>query len=313
MDYIFYSMDFFCKFGSSETFTIHLAHYRRSLDRGFKIQSIGYVPAKTSRTQAIFTTQNFSFILSGAGTYSFSNSVYPVVSPCVITQSPGIPTDYGPVTMWEELYLIYKESDHSAFVKRRLFDPDIPLWNIASTGVLYDHLAQLTRLFDIANEPYIIDKIDMLCEMMILESLSQKTSAWQSREERVVRELEAAMMKNARANFDIRAFAHSHGMHEATLRRYWARFCPLPPDRFLMQLRMGEACRMLVETANTISQIAYDLKFEDPLYFSRRFRKEFGCTATEYREKHRFFVNSSPDKKVKHLVKIRGTKSEITS
>ena len=112
------------------------------------------------------------------------------------------------------------------------------------------------------------------------------SAALVSREMRFVRELETTMRKDFLADYDFDALAVDNGMHQATFRRYWSRLCPLPPARFLMRLRMNEACRMLVESEQTVGEIAYALKFEDPLYFSSKFRHEFGCTATEYRERH---------------------------
>jgi len=53
-----------------------------------------------------------------------------------------------------------------------------------------------------------------------------------------------------------------------------------------MQLRIGEACRLLVETHLSVGEIAAATGFTDPLYFYRRFRIETGATATDYRKNH---------------------------
>jgi AraC-like DNA-binding protein len=47
-----------------------------------------------------------------------------------------------------------------------------------------------------------------------------------------------------------------------------------------------EACRLLVETRKTVGEIAAELNFADPLYFSRRFKQLVGVPATEYRATH---------------------------
>jgi AraC family transcriptional regulator of arabinose operon len=135
--------------------------------------------------------------------------------------------------------------------------------------------------------PPAADRIDLVCEMLILASIIQAPPVQLSREERTVRALEAKMRADFLADYDIGKLAAASGVHPATLRRYWDRAFSFPPARYAMKLRMNESCRMLVETRLTVSEISYTLKFEDPLYFSRKFKKTFGCTATEYRRRHR--------------------------
>lgn len=46
---------------------------------------------------------------------------------------------------------------------------------------------------------------------------------------------------------------------------------------------IGEAKNLLMGTDNTIAETAYQLGFENPLYFSRLFKKQTGVTPNEYR------------------------------
>lgn len=48
------------------------------------------------------------------------------------------------------------------------------------------------------------------------------------------------------------------------------------------KVRFTEACRLLVETDKTASEIAYDTGFSSPVYFSESFKKNFGCTPKDY-------------------------------
>jgi AraC-type DNA-binding domain-containing proteins len=48
------------------------------------------------------------------------------------------------------------------------------------------------------------------------------------------------------------------------------------PLEYWKQLRMREACRLLDEGSHSISDIAFRLGFEDPLYFSRLFKATMG-------------------------------------
>ncbi len=46
-----------------------------------------------------------------------------------------------------------------------------------------------------------------------------------------------------------------------------------------------EACRRLVYVAAPISQLAFELGFEDPAYFCRFFRRRIGCSPRDYRQR----------------------------
>ncbi len=73
-------------------------------------------------------------------------------------------------------------------------------------------------------------------------------------------------------------------MAEVTFRKKWRQRFGTPFKHDLINMRMQEACRLLVETNKSIQAIAATVGFEDALYFSRRFRKLIGVPATEYRK-----------------------------
>lgn len=49
------------------------------------------------------------------------------------------------------------------------------------------------------------------------------------------------------------------------------------------RLKMAEACRLLSSTLMTVGEVAMAAGYQDPLYFSRRFREMTGSSPTEYR------------------------------
>ncbi len=57
-------------------------------------------------------------------------------------------------------------------------------------------------------------------------------------------------------------------------------FAPLD---FFLRLKMQRACHLLDSTGLPVKAIAAEIGFEDPLYFSRAFRRVHACSPTEYR------------------------------
>ncbi|RMF03496.1 MAG: helix-turn-helix domain-containing protein [Bacteroidetes bacterium] len=58
----------------------------------------------------------------------------------------------------------------------------------------------------------------------------------------------------------------------------------MSPTRFIRQLRMSRAQALLCNSSDSIADIAYQVGFTDPNYFSRVFQKAFGQTPTQYRQ-----------------------------
>jgi AraC-like DNA-binding protein len=57
------------------------------------------------------------------------------------------------------------------------------------------------------------------------------------------------------------------------------------PMRFLLRLRLQKACELLDLTGEPVKAVARLAGFEDPLYFSRQFRKVVGVAPREYRHR----------------------------
>lgn len=57
------------------------------------------------------------------------------------------------------------------------------------------------------------------------------------------------------------------------------------PTNFITTLKMEESAKMLLNSDNNISEIAYALGFSDPAYFTRLFKKYFGKSPSEFNKK----------------------------
>lgn len=57
-----------------------------------------------------------------------------------------------------------------------------------------------------------------------------------------------------------------------------------PPQQFIEIQRLNRAKELLALTPRTIQTIAFDVGFENPFYFTLRFKKHTGITPTDYRQ-----------------------------
>lgn len=83
----------------------------------------------------------------------------------------------------------------------------------------------------------------------------------------------------------IELMATTLGFSRAYLSRVFKRHTGMTPVEFLLRLRIDHARRLLRERRElTVEQIAASVGFQDPLYFSKQFRRICGMPPTAYRE-----------------------------
>lgn len=68
--------------------------------------------------------------------------------------------------------------------------------------------------------------------------------------------------------------------------------CGMTFNSYVCTLRMEMACELLIYTRMTIQQISAQTGFGERHYFSRVFRREIGCTPSEYRKQKRALLDS---------------------
>ncbi len=72
-------------------------------------------------------------------------------------------------------------------------------------------------------------------------------------------------------------------MSPASFSRLFQRASGKTFTRFVTEVRLGHACRLLTESAGSVADIAYASGFSNLSNFNRRFRERYGCSPREYR------------------------------
>ena len=94
------------------------------------------------------------------------------------------------------------------------------------------------------------------------------------------------MEHHYREQWTIRQYADSLGVSEKRLTRFCRLTSDLSPLQIVHNRQLTEAKRCLVYTEMSINEIAYELGFKDPAYFSRFFSKMTGHQASQFRREY---------------------------
>ena len=76
------------------------------------------------------------------------------------------------------------------------------------------------------------------------------------------------------------------GMTCTSFSRYFKQRTGKTISEYIIDIRLGHAARMLIDTADSISEICWRTGFNTLSNFNRLFRKRKGCSPTEFREKY---------------------------
>jgi signal transduction histidine kinase/DNA-binding response OmpR family regulator len=130
----------------------------------------------------------------------------------------------------------------------------------------------------------------------ILENLSKLKSEFGITEKVTVKELTISKIDEEFLNkvidlvtqnldnsdFDIDGFSKNLGVSSSQLYRKIKAVSGVSPNEFVRTFRLRKAAKMIQERKSSISEIAYKVGFNDSLYFSKCFKKQFGVAPSKY-------------------------------
>lgn len=251
------------------------------------VNTVGYLVGKAHGNDDSCDGLSFFFITRGRGLYWINNRRFAIDAPTLFVRYPGVRVKYSPHCEWDELYIYYDAKLLPVFQRQGLLPNNRMVWRIHNPvhfQSVFNRLSAFCREAHQAGGP---DRIDRTCEALIEEAmLGSLRRHIPDKNEMAVRAIHSFLEAHVGEEIDFNKLAQRQGLSPPHFRRLWHRYFDLSPGRYLMHLRMQEACRLLVETKLRVNEISAQLRFQNPLHFSARFRQWIGQPATQYRLRH---------------------------
>lgn len=168
----------------------------------------------------------------------------------------------------------------------------------ASRGVAFEMPAILhiySRLNELLQVPPGFYRVLKLFEILYELSLcterhtlatSSFTNTAATSDSRRVKRIEEFINANFKQEIRLQALSDLVGMTPTAFSRFFKLRTTKTVSDYIIDIRLGHATRMLVDTTMSIVEICYDSGFNNVSNFNRIFRKRKGCSPTEFRDNY---------------------------
>ena len=90
------------------------------------------------------------------------------------------------------------------------------------------------------------------------------------------------------SNFSVEILAKNLAVHRSLLHQKLVALIGQPPSELIKMIRLNKAAKLIEHKSGNISEIALEVGFNNPSYFSDCFQKQFGFSPSQY---HQYFIN----------------------
>ena len=230
------------------------------------------------RTVDVATRHDFwelTFVLSGHGALLAADRAVPCFPNAAILVPPRLWHRENAQKTMDTIWIGYKGAR-----LRDLDDSDIIHATCPDLGPWCE------RLWTLASEPIAASgaELDGLSELILCHVLRVRKSCGAVTES-VIEESVHFIRDHCGQPLTIGFLARRSGFSEGHFHRSFRQHTGMTPHAFIERERVRQAVRWLRHTAEPVKGIAHRVGYEDPLYFSRAFKKIVGISPREFRKK----------------------------
>lgn len=204
---------------------------------------------------------------------------------------PGEWHNYYPVShkTWKSYWIGYKGRNMDDRVRAGFLSPEKPIYHVGYSGMivsLYDSALNAAReeaayvqqiLAGIVN--HLIGLMYSLERNIILSKDSDRVTMVNRARLRIREALESPLT--------IQQIAAEMGVSYSNFRKLFKEFTGISPALYQQDLKLQRAKELLSTTDMSIKEIAYQLYFESPDYFSSKFKTKTGQKPSDFRQQTR--------------------------
>jgi AraC-like DNA-binding protein len=253
------------------------------------IPQIGHLPGRKLRRSGVtFDCWALAYLAGGKGTLQIDGGpVQELGKGSLFFVYPGSVFTYGPVEggTWEEYYIRFTGPRVEEWIESGMVSRGLAVQLDAGEG--YEQKIETILMLMESGIADHADRASLLLESLLLEFAQARAANGSTSS--ITRSSTAAykvlddIMGCLYEPIDADSLAERNHISIPTLRRLVSKYTGYSLHEYVHRLKMAEAKKLLLTTDFTVKEISRELKYEDPLYFSRLFKKFTGVSASVFR------------------------------
>lgn len=231
------------------------------------------------------------YIVKGRGEFANQTTSYDIVKGTLVLLRPGIWHSYKPSKNegWTEYFIGFSGEIADKAIEK-LFAEDEQIFNV---GLKQEMVDLYQRAIEVAAEDRPSAQ-QLLCGivMHLLGNLSYiaHSAITADRMDQIIEQAKAIMQEKASQNIDLDMLAEQLNVSYSWFRKVFREYTGYPPAKYFMLVKLRRAQYLLVNTQESIKEIAFSLGFKSPEHFYTTFKRVMGSTPSIYRK------SSTPEK-----------------
>lgn len=235
------------------------------------------------------------YTLAGNGQYADERGYQTQLSQGdMIVVFPDLAHTYGQSSGeadWESLYVVFDGPLFRTWLETGVLSPDRPVHHAMPVPYWRNRFSELIDMGgDLSTEATALVRLGKL-QLLLCELLAQPASALSTADRIWLARAQTVLRSEPGARPEWQEVAQAMGTSYESFRKRFRALSGQAPGHFHASCLMERACALLVNSDQSIAEVADNLGFCDQFHFSRRFKAHVGCSPSGFRK----IRLSSPD------------------
>ncbi len=224
------------------------------------------------------------YIMSGEGTFTVDTRTYKLHAGQFFIIYPSqvasyFADEYDP---WEYAWVGFNGIEAERLLQMTDFSRENPIISYNDSSKLRDHLLNIYTSSGSAthSESQMTGHLYLFLSSLISVSETVKNNAYGN--SAYIEKALKFIQYNYSSDIRVEDIASNVGLSRSHLHRIFVQNLSVSPNEFLIKFRINKACSLLKNSNLSINSIANSVGFNDPLYFSRVFKKIKGTPPSQY-------------------------------
>ncbi|AOZ93720.1 AraC family transcriptional regulator [Paenibacillus crassostreae] len=186
---------------------------------------------------------------------------------------------------WTYSWIGFQGTEVPELLGRTFLAPNNPVFAMDSKimPVMYDHLSSAATIasgaLDLRLKAIFFEFLAAWVESNRINSLPVMIS---SRQEEYVHQMLDFLHNHYSEDISLEHHAENLGLDRKYLSVIFKKALDVPPRQYLLHFRMNKACEFLQTGKFTVGEVARSVGYQDPLLFSRMFKRVIGMSPKQY-------------------------------